>query len=238
MEAVRYFFEYGIAEIAHLKERDPILGAAIDEIGPVRREVAPDMHAALVGQIISQQISTKGAVTIWNRLVEKLGGVTPRAIDNANAAEIQQCGMSMRKAAYIKELSRGVLDGSVDLDCLHAMADDEVCEHLAAIKGIGVWTAEMLMTFSMQRPDVMSWGDIAIHRGLRMLYRHRRITRKLFDKYRRRYSPYASVACLYLWEIAGGGCAGLSDPAPMSEAQKKARQRARRKAAKKKRDDE
>lgn len=81
------------------------------------------------------------------------------------------------------------------------------------------------MTFSMQRPDVMSFGDIAIHRGLRMLYRHRKITPQLFNKYKKRYSPYASVACLYLWEIAGGACKDLCDHAPMTEAQKKAKRK-------------
>jgi DNA-3-methyladenine glycosylase II len=93
------------------------------------------------------------------------------------------------------------------------MADSEICKRLVEIKGIGVWTAEMLMTFSMQRPDILSWDDLAIHRGLRMLYRHRKITPALFAKYKRRYSPYASVASLYLWAIAGGACPSLTDPA-------------------------
>jgi DNA-3-methyladenine glycosylase II len=83
-----------------------------------------------------------------------------------------------------------------------------------------VWTAEMLMTFSMQRPNIMSWGDMAIHRGLRMLYRHCKIDKKLFQKYKRRYSPYATVASLYLWAIAGGAC-GLKDYAPMTDAGKR-----------------
>jgi DNA-3-methyladenine glycosylase II len=69
------------------------------------------------------------------------------------------------------------------------------------------------MIFSMQRPDVLSWDDLAIHRGLRMLYRHREITPALFEKYKKRYSPYASVASLYLWAIAGGACPALTDPA-------------------------
>ena len=221
------YFEYGDTEINHLKEKDKILAAAMDELGHVCREVIPDLHSALILQIISQQISTKGAITIWNRLCQAVNPMTAEMIGRTDAAVIQACGMSMRKALYIKEFSRRVLDGTLDLDGLHAMPDDDVCAYLAEIKGIGVWTAEMLMTFSMQRPNVMSWGDIAIHRGLRMLYRHRRITRKLFDKYRRRYAPYASVACLYLWAIAGGECKGMTDPAPMSAAKKKAKTRRR-----------
>ena len=233
MAATTRHFEYGDKELAHLRERerDPALGLVIEEIGMVERLVLPDLFEALVNQIISQQISTKGAMTIWNRLVEKLGEVTPAAIDKAPVKTIQKCGMSMRKVSYMKELSRGVLDGSIDLECLHNESDEEVCRRLVTIKGIGAWTAEMLLIFSMQRPDVFSWGDIAIHRGLRMLHRHRRITLRLFNKYRRRYSPYASVAGLYLWEIAGGRCGRLKDPAPLSDAQKKIRARASRKRA-------
>lgn len=91
-----------------------------------------------------------------------------------------------------------------------------MCRELSALDGIGVWTAEMLMTFSMQRPDIISFGDLAIHRGLRMLYHHRKITRDLFDKYKRRYSPYATVASLYLWAIAGGAIPELRDRASKS----------------------
>jgi hypothetical protein len=79
----------------------------------------------------------------------------------------------------------------------------------------------MLMTFSMQRKDVLSWGDLAIQRGLRMLYRHRQVTPALFAKYKKRYTPYATVASLYLWALAGGACEGHSDPAPKTDVQKK-----------------
>lgn len=124
----------------------------------------------------------------------------------------------MRKAIYIKEIAEAVADGRLDLKSLEAMSDDEVCKRLCQIKGIGVWTAEMLMTFSMQRQNVMSWDDLAIQRGLRMLYHHRKITPALFAKYKRRYSPFATVASIYLWAIAGGACERLSDCAPKVKA--------------------
>lgn len=214
------YFEYGEQETRYLKEKDKALGAAMDEIGHVYRETVPDLYTALVQQIICQQISTKGAATVWSRMAEKFGPITAESLDRVDAADIQACGTSMRKAYYIKELTRSVCDGSLDLESLRAMSDDDLCSHLCGIKGIGVWTAEMLTTFSMQRPNVMSWGDIAIHRGLRMLYRHRKITRKLFDKYRNRYAPYASVASLYLWAIAGGACVAMKDPAPAGKPRK------------------
>ncbi|MDL2266376.1 DNA-3-methyladenine glycosylase 2 family protein [Desulfovibrio sp. OttesenSCG-928-G15] len=225
-------FEYGSRETHYLARKDAALAAVMKEIGHVYREVTPDLFAALVQQIVCQQISTKGAMTIWNRMLAAFGSLTPQSLTPQSLAlapieDIQKCGMSMRKAGYIKELTQTVQDGRLDLNALRTMPDDELCAHLVQIKGIGVWTAEMLMTFSMQRPDVMSWDDIAIHRGLRMLYRHRKISRELFARYKKRYSPYASVASLYLWEIAGGGCKGLVDPAPLSEAQKRARAKKR-----------
>lgn len=101
------------------------------------------------------------------------------------------------------------------------MPDEEVIRVLSSLKGIGVWTAEMILLFCMQRPDVLSYDDLAIQRGLRMLYHHRKIDRRLFEKYRRRYSPYGSVASLYLWAIAGGAIPGMRDYTPAKPGSKK-----------------
>ncbi|ADY55827.1 DNA-3-methyladenine glycosylase II [Syntrophobotulus glycolicus DSM 8271] len=216
------YFQYGEKEIAYLRSRDPLLGVAIDEIGQIERVVIPDLFMALVNTIVGQQISTKAQATIWARMREQFVPLTPEIIGTATAEELRTCGISLRKASYIKEIAGSVLNGSLDLAHLQTLPDDEVCLYLSQIKGIGVWTAEMLMTFSMQRPDVMSAGDLAILRGLRMLYHHRKITPKLFARYKRRYSPYATVASLYLWAIAGGACPGLIDHAPKSDVRKKA----------------
>jgi DNA-3-methyladenine glycosylase II len=207
----RFYFEYGDTELNWLKSRDAALAFAIDKIGHISRPVMPDLFEALVHSIVGQQISNKAVATIWARIQERVGTVTPNNIAELPVEELQQCGISMRKAGYIKEVAETVVSGGLNLDALRDMTDSEVCKRLSQIRGIGVWTAEMLMTFSMQRPDVMSWDDLAIHRGLRMLYRHRKITPALFIKYKRRYSPYGTVASLYLWAIAGGVCGGLSD---------------------------
>jgi len=120
----------------------------------------------------------------------------------------------MRKATYIQGITQAIVEGDLDLEALYTMSDEEVCAQLTKLKGIGVWTAEMILTFSLQRPDIVSFGDLAILRGMRMLYRHRELTRPLFEKYRRGYSPYGTVASLYLWAIAGGAIPELTDPAP------------------------
>ena len=204
-------FAYGDEEVAYLKARDPKLGAAIDAIGPVHREVHPDLFAALVNCIVGQQISTKAQTTIWDRIIAAFGDVTPEAIAACPDDELQRFGISFRKTSYIKGAAEQMLSGALDLDGLAELPDDEVCRRLSGLPGIGVWTAEMLMIFSMERPDIMSFGDLAIHRGLRMLHHHRRITPELFAKYRRRYSPYGTVASLYLWAIAGGAVSGMRD---------------------------
>ena len=92
-----------------------------------------------------------------------------------------------------------------------------MCRDLCALDGIGVWTAEMLMIFSLQRKDVLSFGDLGIQTGMRMVHHHRRIPRALFEKYRRRYSPYNSIASLYFWEVAGGAIESMKDYAPKAK---------------------
>lgn len=208
------FFPYGEQEIAYLKSRDKRLGEVIDKVGMVKRRVIPDLFAALVHSIVGQQISTKAHETIWERIQTKLGVVSPSAISRLSIEELQRFGITFKKAAYIHNATRKILNGGFDINALYDLNDEDVCRRLSALDGIGVWSAEMLMLFSMQRPDVLSYGDLAIQRGLRMVYHHRKIDRKLFEKYRRRFSPYCSVASLYLWAVASGTIAGMRDYAP------------------------
>jgi DNA-3-methyladenine glycosylase II len=213
-------FRYGDTEIFYLKERDKRLAWAIDRIGQVKREVHPDLFAALVQSIVGQQISTKAQMTIWGRMKAGLGKITPPAILACPEAELQRFGISFKKAAYIHGAAEKIANGSLDLDTLQTMNDDEVCKTLVKLPGVGIWTAEMLMLFSMQRADIVSSGDLAILRGMRMLYHHRKITKVLFEKYRRRYSPYGSAASLYLWAVAGGAIEGMKDYAVREEKKK------------------
>ena len=195
-------FRYGSIEIDHLRAWDRKLGCAIDEIGMIERRVIPDIFMALVASVASQQVSAKAAETVWGRMEKRFGIITPDTISAATAEEIQQCGMSMRKAGYIKGFGDAVARGDPDLAALFALADDEVIARLTTLDGVGVWTAEMMLIFSMQRPDVVSWGDFAIRRGMMRLYGKETLDRAAFDRYRHRYSPYGSVASLYLWEIS------------------------------------
>ncbi len=197
-------FRYGSIEIELLRARDKKLGRAIDEIGMIERRVIPDIFTALIASVAGQQVSAKAAETVWGRMENRFGTITPDTIAAASLEEIQQCGMSMRKAKYIKGIGDAVAMGDPDLATLPALTDDEVIARLTALDGVGVWTAEMMLIFSMQRPDVVSWGDFAIRRGMMRLYGKEKLDRAAFERYRRRYSPYGSVASLYLWEISHG----------------------------------
>lgn len=208
------FLEYGEKEIAHLKARDKHLAQAIDQIGIIRRPADTNLFTSVVHHIIGQQISTAAQHTIWGRMKNALGEVTPQAVQNTSVELLQSCGITYRKAEYIKDFAGQVWSGEFDLQALESMPDEQVVTTLCSLKGIGVWTAEMLMIFCLRRPDVVSYGDLAIHRGMRMLYRHRKITPSLFEKYRRRYSPWGSVASLYLWAVAAGALPDKTDPAP------------------------
>ncbi|MEN6343443.1 MAG: DNA-3-methyladenine glycosylase, partial [Methanospirillum sp.] len=186
----------------HLRKRDRRLGRAIDEIGPVEREVIPDPFAALVHTIVGQQISSRAAAAIWRRLQERFGAITPEALAAASVEELRQCGLSSRKARYIRGIGAAVVQGELDLAGLAELSDADIIARLTALEGIGRWTAEMYLLFSLQRPDVVSWDDLAIRRGMMNLYGLESLTRDQFDRYRRRYSPYGSVASLYLWAIS------------------------------------
>ena len=220
-------FHYDEEAIRFLKAKDPILADIIDRIGPIERLIDADLFSALINNIVGQQISMKAQETVWKRMIAAFGAVTPENLCRVSIEEIQQCGLSTRKATYIREAAEKVISGECDLEALKDMSDEEVIAELSQLRGIGKWTAEMLLIFSMGRQDVLSWDDLAIHRGLRMVYHHRKITKPLFQKYKRRYAPYGSVASLYLWEVSVGILPGLKDYAPLTEAEKKKRQKQR-----------
>ena len=211
------YFEYGETELSYLRQKDRRLGEVIDRIGYIDRAVDTDLFSAIVHHIIGQQISTKAQATIWQRMRDALGEVNAESILAAGVPELQALGMTFRKAEYITDLAQKARDGAFDLDGIWQKTDGEVIRELSSLKGVGIWTAEMILLFCLQRPDIFSYDDLAIQRGLRMVYHHRQVGRELFEKYRRRYSPYGSVASLYLWAVAGGAVPELRDYAPQGK---------------------
>ena len=207
-------FEYGEKETEYLKSKDKRLAEVIGRIGHIDRGTDPDLFTSVVRSIIGQQISTKAQITICGRLDDEIGEVTPESIAAAGAEKLQSLGMTMKKAEYIVEFAEKTLSGEFDIEAVERMSDEEAIRELTKLRGIGVWTAEMMLLFCLQRPDILSYDDLAIQRGMRMVYRHRKIDKKLFAKYKRRLSPCCSVASLYFWAVAGGAIPELTDPAP------------------------
>ena len=211
------YFAYGERENSYLRQKDQRLCEVIDRIGHIDREVDTDLFSSVIHHIIGQQISTKVQATIWLRMQEALGKVNAETILSAGAPKLQSLGMTFRKAEYIRDFAQKVCSGACNLEAVWHMTDADAIRALCTLKGIGVWTAEMILLFCMQRPDIFSFDDLAIQRGLRMVYHHRNIDRKLFEKYRRRFTPYCSVASLYLWAAAGGAIPELRDYKPKNK---------------------
>ncbi len=218
------YFEYGEIEIEYLKQKDKKLAEVIDTLGMIERTVDTDLFSSVVHHIIGQQISMKAQATIWQRMQDDLG-INAETILEAGIPRLQAYGMTFRKAEYLTDFAEKVKSGEFDLDAVWQMSDQEAIEALSSLKGIGAWTAEMILLFCMQRQNVFSYGDLAILRGLRMVYHHRKIDKKLFEKYRRRFSPYCSVASLYLWAVSGGAIPGMKDYAPKTVKGKEARKK-------------
>ena len=195
------YFEYGEDELAHLRKKDKKLGEAIDRIGMIKRTVNPDPFSALVESIVGQQISNKAAATVCGRL-DALCGMDATRLHALSLEEIQACGMSIRKAEYIKNIANAAVSKLIDFKALSQKSDDEIIASLTAIKGVGNWTAEMLLIFSLMRPNVVSYGDLAIRRGMMTLYGLKELPKEKFARYVKRYAPYGSVASLYLWEMS------------------------------------
>jgi DNA-3-methyladenine glycosylase II len=194
-----------------LMRRDPILGAAIKRIGAcgMAARQRTDHLTALVRAIVGQQLSTKAASTIFQRvlaLVPDETGFTAAAISELNDAALRDAGLSRQKVAYLRDLCARVVDGRLGLDELDALPDEEVIERLVGVKGLGRWTAEMFLMFRLHRPDVLPVGDLGIVKAIQKLYGLRIVpTPKRMLSIGDAWRPYRSVASWYLWETLRAG---------------------------------
>jgi DNA-3-methyladenine glycosylase II len=189
-----------------LMRRDPVLGAAIKRIGAcgLASRQRADHLTALVGSIVSQQLSTKAASTIFQRFLalfpegEALTGVGIAGLDDS---ALRGVGLSGQKVGYLRDLCARMADGRLNLDELEAMEDEAIIERLTSVKGFGRWTAQMFLMFRLHRPDVLPVGDLGIVNAVQRLYGLRkRPDEKRLTKISEPWRPYRSVACWYLWQ--------------------------------------
>ncbi len=198
------YFPFGEREITWLCSRDPELGAVISKMEKPRRKLLPDLFSGLVFCIISQQISAKAAETEWARFQEFFSPVTPETICRFTPEELQKCGTTRKRAGYICHIAELLSKGSVDVEALCKADDATFIREISKLPGIGEWTAQMLLIHVLKRPDIISYRDLAVLRGMRMVYQVPDISREFFEEKRALYSPYATTASIYFWAISTG----------------------------------
>ncbi len=186
--------------ISHLRTRDPILGALIAAVGPCTHKSRRNRFDALVRSILSQQISTAAARTIRARLEERIGVPRPETILALTVEEMRECGISPQKSKYLHNLAEHVASRRLPLHRLGRLADEDVIEKLIVVKGIGRWTGQMFLMFSLGRPDVLPHDDLGIRAAMRRLYDLPDMpSRDEMDEIASPWRPHATLACWYLW---------------------------------------
>jgi len=195
-----------------LAQSDPTMAALMERVGRIdlatrlqrRSEERPnDAYGALLRAIVGQQLSTKAARTIYLRVLDVFGGATPspEQLLEASEADLRGAGLSGRKVEYIQDLARHVISGELELDRLDELSDEQAIEELVAVRGLGQWTAEMFLIFHLERPDVLSGGDLGIRKAVHIEYGLEEMPApaqvlEIGEPWR----PHRSLASLYLWE--------------------------------------
>lgn len=193
--------------LAHLRAADPVLAAIIDRYPDGLHERAgggqSEHYGALVRSIVGQQLSTKAAAAIYGRLADRFGGraPTPQEVLADDPEELRAAaGLSRAKVTFLRSLAEHSLDGSLELDKLDQLPDDEVVAELTAVKGIGVWSAHMFLMFHLERPDVLAVGDLGIRKSMMLAYGLDAMPAPAeMEAIARPWRPYRTLACRYLW---------------------------------------
>ena len=191
---------WGAAEKILLRDR--YLGLLIKRYGPckIKPSKRTDYFLDLVDAIVSQQLSGKAAATIFGRVKEGLGKVVPAKILSTPDAKFRGWGLSRQKTSYLKDLAQKVKEGDLKIEKLDKLPDEEVMEELIAVKGIGRWTAEMFLMFSLARPDTFPIDDLGIQKGIAKLLK-KEISPQKMANFAERWKPYRTAASWYVWKI-------------------------------------
>lgn len=201
MRTIRTYILNKKTEVEYLKEQSSEMKALIDLIGEVETFHFDDPFEGLIAQIVFQSISFKAASKIWERIYNAYAPFSPDKVLAIPFDELREQGLTKSKTNYIFNIAKAFKYNEIKTD-FDAMSDNEVIEEVQKIKGVGRWTAEMLLIFTLSRPNVMSYGDQAIRKGLEWLYDiDHKITKDEFLYYSTLFSPYATTASMYLWEI-------------------------------------
>jgi DNA-3-methyladenine glycosylase II len=195
-----------------LAAADPVMAALIERIGDIdraerlrrRSEERPgDAYGALLRAIVGQQLSTKAARTIYLRVIDLFDGATPtpEQLLEASEKDLRAAGLSGRKVEYLRDLAAHVISGELELERLEELSDEEAIEEIVAVRGLGQWTAEMFLLFHLERPDILSGGDLGIRKAVQIEYGLEEMPAPLqVVEIGEAWRPHRSLASLYLWE--------------------------------------
>jgi DNA-3-methyladenine glycosylase II len=187
--------------INHLKKSDPLMCALIERVGAYRIEYGPPEFASLAESIVYQQLNGKAAATIFERFAMLAGEpLTPEGILKLSEAQMRAAGLSKQKSSYMRDLAERTHRGVLDFASLPNLSDEDVIKHLTQVKGIGVWTAQMFLMFTLKRPNVLPTGDYGVQMAIKKHYKKRKLPKPAqMEKIAKSWEPYRSVACWYLW---------------------------------------
>ncbi len=185
-----------------LKAKDPVLSAIIEDIGECMLKPSKDYFGALARSIIYQQLSRRAATAIYNKFLEKNGGLlTPDSVLSIKPEDFKASGISERKASYLINLADKFSSKEIDAEAFENLSDEEVIEKLTAVKGIGRWSAQMLLIFSMNRPDVLPLGDAGFRKAVNIIYGLRSDpSGEEIERIAEAWRPYRSIASWYMWQ--------------------------------------
>jgi len=188
--------------VAHLREADARLGAVITRVGPCTLRPRGQIYPSLFRSVLYQQLAGNAAAAIERRVKACFGGTVPPPTEflRADASALRAAGLSRQKLAYLRDLAATFADGRLRAQRLARLSDDDLITAVTAVHGIGVWTAHMLMIFSLGRPDVLPVGDYGVRKGMQRLYRLRDLPKpQKMERIAAAWRPYRSIAAWYLW---------------------------------------
>lgn len=192
--------EYWQQASAELARGDPVMAGFVERFAGASLASRGDPFVTLARSIVGQQISVKAADSVWLRMTGALPVIAPAEVLGSGSDMLRGCGLSARKAEYLGDLARHFIDGQIHLDRWSSMSDSEIIAELTAVRGIGVWTAEMFLIFNQLRPDVFPLDDIGLQEAVgRHYFEGQRPSRKGLAGYGERWRPWRSVATWYLW---------------------------------------
>ena len=194
--------------VTALRKSDPEMIPLFDAFQMEDLKPETDYYRSLTRAIIYQQLSGKAAKTISDRFIALYKGKeypSPEDVLNTEHETLRSVGLSNAKAHYLKNISEAFLNGTIDYQNLGNLSDDEIIKQLISIKGVGPWTAQMFLMFTLNRPDVFPTGDLGVQKGLKQYFKLKELpSPKVMEKRSQKWKPHRTVASLFFWKVVDG----------------------------------